>query len=167
MVEFDGESQLESVVWIEPRPLVAVLDLDALFHADEAFRRVLLLDSSRLQQEHERSGTAVENRNLGRIDVDEQVVDTQPGQRRHQVLDGRNLDVALGQSRTQARVDNCLRVGNQIDRRIEIDAAKDDAGIRRGRTQYEVHLDPAMQSDASGANQRFERALLEHVLVFR
>ncbi len=71
VLEIDLEVDAEAVVRLEAHPLVAVLDLDALAHADEALRRVLLLDAGRLQQEHERRGAAVHDRHFGRGQVDE------------------------------------------------------------------------------------------------
>ena len=53
MIELDLEIDLEAIVRIEARPFVAVLDLHGSQDADEALRRLLLLDAGGLQQEHE------------------------------------------------------------------------------------------------------------------
>ncbi len=75
VVELDLEVDLEAVEGIELRPLVAILDPHALVHADEALGATLLFDTGRLQQEHERTGAAVHDRNFGRGDLDDRVVD--------------------------------------------------------------------------------------------
>ena len=76
-------------------------------------RRVLLDDSRRLQQEHERRGTAVHDRELGTGDVDVHVVDAEAGARRQHVLDGRDRHAVLLQRRREARVADVLRVGRE------------------------------------------------------
>jgi hypothetical protein len=49
------------------------------------------------------------------------VVDAQPGEGRHQVLDGIDLGVTLEKPRAHARVAHRVGVGGQVDDRIEID----------------------------------------------
>ena len=62
----------------------------------------------------------------------------------------------------QAGVADGEGIGTQFHRRIEVDAAKDDAGVGRRRAQGHGDLDPGMEPDAGGADQRFQRALLQH-----
>src|SRR5690606_20411574 len=81
MAELDRELEPKAEMRIEPRPLVAVADLDRLEHTDELLGRRLLDDAGRLDQEHEGTGRAVEDGDLGRGDVDVEVVDAQAGQR--------------------------------------------------------------------------------------
>src|SRR5208283_3227886 len=95
MIELDLEIDLESVVRIEARPLVALFDVHALENADEALRRLLFLDAGRLQQKDEWSGAAVHDRHLGRADLDERIVYAQAGECRQQVLDRGDLGRAL------------------------------------------------------------------------
>ncbi len=49
VIEFDLEIDLEAVVGVETRPLVAVLDLQTFENPDEALRRLLFLDARGLQ----------------------------------------------------------------------------------------------------------------------
>ena len=84
------KSSLKPSNGLEARPLVAVAHLDRRDDAQVALGRVLLDDARRLQQEDERPGAAVHDRDLGPGDVDVQVVDAEAGERRHEVLDGRD-----------------------------------------------------------------------------
>ena len=115
MLEIDLDVDAEAVVRIEPHPLVAFLDLDALQHADEALRRALLLDAGRLQQEHERRGAAVHDRHLGRRQIDERVVDTQARHGRHQMLD--RADLAPSRARASCRASFRSRARHRPARR--------------------------------------------------
>jgi hypothetical protein len=71
-------------------------------------------------------------------------------------------DAVLLQAGGQTGVADGEGVGAQFHRRIEVDAAEDDAGVGRRRTQGHGDLDPGMEPDAGGADQRFQRALLQH-----
>ena len=102
MRKIDREVQLEAVERVEARPLVAVAHLDRRAHAQVALRRRLLDDARRLQQEHERTGAAVHDRQLGTGDVDVQVVDAHAGKRGHQVLDGRDRRAVPARASTKA-----------------------------------------------------------------
>ena len=99
MRKVDREVELEPVVGLEARPLVVQAYLDRLLDPQVAFACRLLLDTCRLQQEHEGTGAAVHDRKLGSGDVDVQIVDTEPGERGHQMLDRRDLDAVLLQRR--------------------------------------------------------------------
>ena len=140
MIEVDLDVDAEAVVRIEPHPLVAFLDLDALEHADEALRRVLLLDAGRLQQEHERRGAAVHDRHFGCREIDERVVDTQARHRRHQVLDGADLGRAVLERRAERRLGDAQGVGRNVDGLRQVEAPEHDAGIGRRRPQGHVDL---------------------------
>jgi hypothetical protein len=86
-----------------PCPLVAVLHLDAPSYAEEFLRCGLLLDAGLLDEEDERRRAAIHDGQLGRIDVDIRVVDAEPPQRGHQVLDGVDLHAALDRAGTPRR----------------------------------------------------------------
>src|SRR4051812_4618712 len=89
MVELDLEIDLEAVERLELGPLVAVLDAHALLDAYEFLGCALILESRRLQQEDEGTGAAVHDRHFRRADVDVRIVDTEAGEGRQEVLDGR------------------------------------------------------------------------------
>jgi hypothetical protein len=50
-------------------------------------------------------------------------------------------------------------------RPVEVDAVENDAGIGRRRPQRHRDLAAAMQADAGGGDNRFERALLDHAAL--
>jgi hypothetical protein len=130
--------------------------------ADEALGSVLLLDAGRLDQEHERRRTAIHDRDLGRCQVDMQVVDSETRERRHQVLDGRDPHALVLEARGQAGVLHDVRTGRDVDRLGQVDAVEDDPGTRRRRTQREEHLLAGVQADAGGADDVPEGSLPEH-----
>src|SRR3546814_18547211 len=75
MAKFDGETDLEAVERLESCPAIAIADLHRLADAHEAFCRVLLLDPSRLDQEHERPSRAIHDRYFRGRELDIGVVD--------------------------------------------------------------------------------------------
>ena len=138
---------------------------DRLQDADEFFCDRLLFDARRLQQEHERAGAAIHDGHFARRHVDVHIVDAQTRERRHQVLDRRYAHAVAFEARRQSGVADMIGIGLDIDRLRQIDAPKHDAGIGRGRTQRQIDLFAGMQSDAGGADDVFERALLDHELT--
>lgn len=162
VAEIDREFDLEAEVRIETRELVAVADFDGLRDLDETLGRVLLFDARGLQQEHERSGTAVHDRDFLGRHVDVEVVDTEARAGRHQMLDRRDARTILLQHRREARVADRHRRGRDIDRRRQIDAREHDARVRRGRPQRQHDLAARVQTDAGGLDDGFDGALLQH-----
>ena len=162
VIEIHLEVHLESVERPKFGPLVAVFDTHRFPDADEFLRRILFLDAGGLQQEHERAGAAVHDRHFRGGQVDDDVVDAEACKCRHQVLDGRNLDAVPDQRRAQHRFADEQRIGRNVDRLVEIDAAEQDAGIFRGRPQRHVHLFAGVQTDAGGANGSLECTLSQH-----
>ena len=75
MLEIDFDIDAKAVEGLEPHPLVAILDFDALEHADETLRRIELFDAGGLQQEDERRGATVHDRHFGCREIDERIVD--------------------------------------------------------------------------------------------
>ena len=162
MAEVDRELETESVVRIEPCPLVTMTHLDGLADADEALGSVLLLDAGRLDQEHEWRRAAIHDRDLRRGQVDVQVVDAETRERRHQVLDRRDAHALVLEARRQSGVLDDVRTGLDVDRLGQVDAVEHDPGARRGRTQREEHLLAGVQADAGGADDVPEGSLPEH-----
>jgi len=163
--EVDREVEAEPVAGVEARPLVAVADLDRRDDAEVALRRGLLDDARALQQEHERTGAAVHDRDLRTGDVDVQVVDAEARERAHQVLDGRDGRRAFPQRRRQPRVADLRGRRRDRDGRGEIRAMEDDARLRRRRAQHEFDAGAGVQPDAGRARGGLEGALAEHVGV--
>ena len=129
-----------------PVPLDVLMDLAAA--GVDAVRRIMLEHGI----EHEGTGAAVEDRNLGRVDVDVGVVDTQPGQRRHQVFHrgyGRALAAKAGR---HPRVAHLARVGVNLDDRGEIGAPENHSGICWCRAQFEIDLQAGVQANTGGTD---------------
>ena len=162
MVELDFKINFEAVVRVEARPLVAVLDLDALLDAHEALGRVLFLDAGRLQQEHEGTRAAVHDRHFACAQFDDEVVDAEARQRRHQVLDRRDRAAFDGQAGAERGLADVSGLGRDVDRLVEVGAAENDARIRRRRAQHHQHFLAGVQAHAGGANRILEGALLQH-----
>lgn len=162
MVEHDGERQAITVVGFETRPLVAIDDFDRPRNADELLGSILFLDPGRLDQEDEQCSRAVEDGYFRCIEIDPGVVDAKPGKSRHQVLDGANLDPVLFETGAHTGIADHESGGGNIHRLGKIDATKDDAGIRGSGAQGHIDLDTAVQTDAGGADDSLQRALLEH-----
>jgi hypothetical protein len=82
-------------------------------HPQEFLGGILFLDARRLQQEDERRRRTVHDRQFRCVDIYIDVVDAQPGQCRHQVLDSRDLDPVPFQAGGQAGIADAERVGAQ------------------------------------------------------
>src|SRR3546814_12632546 len=70
MLEVDVEGEPITFVRLESCPLVTILHLHGLANAQELLRLILLVNAGGLNQEHERSGTTVHDRNLGGRQLD-------------------------------------------------------------------------------------------------
>jgi len=126
---------------------------------DEFLRRRLLFHASLLQQIDEGRGGTVHDGNFFRIHVDIHIVDPQARRRRHQMLHGRHPGAILDQHGSHARVAHGHGAGGKLDDGIEVDAAKHDARVDRGRTQDQLDLGAGMQTDTDGADLLFDGAL--------
>ena len=162
MIEIDDERNLESFKRLELGPFIALVQGDGFLDAHKPLWRGLLRDTGGLYQEHERTRAAVHNRDFGRRQFDIGVIDTQAGKRRHQMLDGGNLDTTRFECRGKAGIGNVIGAGAYFNRILEIDATKDDPGIDRGRPQGEVDFFACVESYAGGADNVFERSLINH-----
>jgi len=134
MVELDFEIDLEAIERIEPRPLIAVLDLYRLANANEALRSTLLLEARRLQQENERTRAAIHDGNFGTTDLDECVVDAEAREGRQQMLDRRHAHLALDERGTEGGFADIAGTSRNVDGNGKIGSSEDDARVGRRRT---------------------------------
>ncbi|MCY1311863.1 hypothetical protein D9M70_622250 [compost metagenome] len=118
MVELHREPQLETVVRLEARHLVAFGHFHRAGDADEALGCVLLGNTGGLDEEHERAGGAVHDRQLGRGQFHVGIVDAQAGHRRHQVLDRLHLGAFAGQAGAQRRLGDQLGARGDLHHRL-------------------------------------------------
>ena len=116
VIELDLEVDLEAIERSKLGPLVAVLDAHRFLTRTKRFGRALLLDSGRLQQENERTGAAVHDRHFRRAQLDKGIVDSEPGERRQQMLDGRDPALALAQGGPSIGVADILGVRADVRR---------------------------------------------------
>src|SRR5215472_2126815 len=166
MIELDLEVHLEAIEGLELRPLVAVLDAQALLDADETLRPPLLLDARRLQQEDERPRAAIHDRHLGSGQLDDGVVDPKSRKRREQVFDGRDTGVAAPECGAERRVTDIVRCRANVDRLCEVGAPEDDARVRIGRLERHQHLFAGVEAYTGGADRVLQGALTDHAYSF-
>src|SRR5690606_35243452 len=162
VIEIDLEAHLEAVEGQEGGALVALLHRHFAQHADELLRRFLLFQASRLNQEHEGTGTAIHDRDFGRRQLDVGVVDAQACHGRKQVLDGVHLDVTIDQGGRHGGLTDILGAGGDFHDRIQIGATEHYPGVHRGRLEGQVYLLPRVQADAGGSDDVLQGALSDH-----
>src|SRR6185312_8460523 len=126
MVEINREADLEAVERLEARPFVAVAHNDGFLDAHETLRRGLFFYTCGLQQEYERSGTAIHDRHFRRRQVDVSVVDTEASNGGEQMFDRGDANVAFNQRGGQAGVTDVFARGADLHRIGEVDATKHD-----------------------------------------
>src|SRR6266852_1134633 len=154
--EVDGEAHGEAVIGRERGGLAVLADGYRLQHLDGAARRVLLDDAGAFEQEGEQRSAAVHHRHFRPVELDQRVVDLETGQRRHQMLDGRDRQAfAIVETRAQRLLDRVAPVGLDL-RAGTVGAAEDDARVRRGRMQRHGHARPGMERDTATMNRRFQ-----------
>ena len=91
--EIHGEPALRGG---ELGPFAALsLDPDGLLYLVEDLRRIEVDDACGVQQVDKRIGAAVHDGDLGSVDIDVEVVDSEGGKRSLEVLDGRDPDAVL------------------------------------------------------------------------
>ena len=163
MPEIDLEGKLEARMRLEPSELVAVAHLDGALHAHETARRLLLDHLGALDEKDEARAGSIHDRDLGRIHLDDAVVDAESAEGAHQVLDRRDGGPSHVDGRGHARVVHIERMRRYVHGRLKIHAAENDAGVGVGRPQHEPHLAAAVKTDADGGDRFAERALLEHL----
>lgn len=133
MIEFDGEAELVAFVRLKARHLVAVAHFHRLRDPDEALGLALFDDACRLQQEYERAGRAIHDRQLGRGQFDDDVVHTQARQRGHQMFDGLDLGAVAGQPGAQRGLGDQFGICGDFDDRFQVHPSEHHAMIDRSR----------------------------------
>ena len=95
VLKVDRQRNLVTVMRIEPDPFVAVAGFDRFQNANKALRRDLIDDAGGLQQVDERGSGTVHDRHFRRIDLDDHIVEAEPGESRHQMLDRADTHAVL------------------------------------------------------------------------
>ncbi len=83
------------------------------------------------------------------------------------MLDGLDLGVVAGQAGAQGGLGDQVGAAGDLDHGIQVDAAEQDAGVGRRRSQRQEDLVPAVQPHAGGTDDVLQGALAEHgAIVF-
>ncbi len=139
---------------------LAMRDLHRGEDLDRLAGRVLFGDAGAIDEEDEGGGGAIENRHFRPVHLDQRVVDAEPGERRHDVLDG--ADARLGDPGEadlggKPRFDHRIEAGG--DGEAEIGAAENDPVPGGSGLEDEACLAPRMQAHAHTADFGFQGAL--------
>ena len=134
MIENNGEIELEALIGRQAGNFVAFLDLDRLLDPQKTLGHILFDNAGRLNQEHKGRRGPIQNRHFGRIQIEPDVIDTQPTQGGHQVLDGADTNAIHIETGTHPRVADQQCTCLDVDRGFQIGTPEHDARIRRRRT---------------------------------
>ena len=145
---------------IERPPLV--LDLDRRDDRHDAPQRALRLQVGRFEQAAVRERRPVEDRHLGPVDLDREVVDAQHLDGRHQVLDGRDLRAVAAERGGELERADVARERRHLD--AAVDAAEAHAGVGGGGPQRETDLAAGMDTDPGDGHRAGNRLLDEEVV---
>ncbi len=151
--EIDGEAQREFGSGPERGGRIAVGDLHRAQHLDRTARGALLDQAGALHQLDEGRGAAIHRRHLGTVDLDQHVVELEPGEGREQMLDGGDRHAIAGNER---RAERRRRDVAPVGADDLVAAAEADAGIDLRRVEGHRHGRAGMKTDAAAAEpQRF------------
>jgi hypothetical protein len=150
--ELDLKAHREAVIREQRGARALAGDFHRLQHLDRAPWQVLPDGAGLVDQRQERSGAAVHRRHFVAVELDDRVVDAAAGQRRHQMLDGLDLDAfAIRKNGAQRGVDG---VGPQrLDLGARVDPVEDDAGARRRGPQRHRDVRAAMKPDTAACRR--------------
>ena len=135
MSESNAEGETKALMRLQSGELVALANLYGLEHTHEALGRILLDDARLMEQEDEARPRTIHDRNLGRIHLDDHVVDAQTVEGAHQMLDGRDGRLADIDRRGHARVVHVERMRGNLNRWTNVHALVENAriGLRRAK----------------------------------
>ena len=151
----DLEVDLKRFGRFQPGEGVALTHLDHLAQFEAAQRCVKNAHAARQDARNEGRGGAVEDRNLGPVDLHQRVVDAAARQRRHDMFDGRNLD-PFGIGDQGAKLRRGDRVPARRYHRVAADhigPAEPDPVFGRSRTNGHPRPLPGMKPGAGKADR--------------
>ena len=109
--------------------------LDGFGNDIDVLLRILLLESDALDLLDEISGTAVEDRHLGCIDIDDAVIYAHRVEGTEGMLDGGDTPFTFFQDRTALRTGNVVREGLVTGLFRQINTTQANAGVSRCRVE--------------------------------
>ena len=155
--EIDGEAQREFLGGLERRCGLARFHPDGLQDSDRAPRRVLLNEAGALDEMDEWRGAAIHRRNFGPVELDQYVVELEPGERGQQMLDRRDRHAAMRERRAQRRRHDVAPRRSDVDSLLP--ATEMDAEIDRGRMEGHGDRRAGMETQATAPDRALERLL--------
>ena len=164
VLEVDGELDGERVGRLEAGQLVAVADLDGPLHQDELLAGALLGDAALADEGHEGGRGAVEDGDLGTVDLDAAVVDAHAGERREDVLDGVDAGLAEGEVGGEGGVGDVLGAGRDLG--AEVHANEADAAVGRGRGERQRCGPPGVEAHPRAGHALRQGSLIPVAHVF-
>ena len=137
-------------------------DPDGLEHADVAPRLIKRLETDEIDRGHEWRRAAVHDRRFRTIELDDGVVDAEPAQRRHDVLDrGDAGPGCVAQHGSELGRGDRTGIGADLALPPALDAADEhDAGVGIGRMCRERNGKPGMDADPRNGGSAAKRGLL-------
>ncbi len=160
VVELVDDVELFAVVRQRGEHRVTGLDHDRLGDA-EGPPRLFLFEDTRLEDRvDERRGRAVTAGQLGTVDLDQRVVDLEPGQRRHAVLDRLDRRVGVDQGRASGSPRHVLHTRWNLHGRRDVGALEHDAVVGRRRQHRHGGLLAQQQALARHHHRSRQRLLM-------
>ena len=160
VVEADRVADLEVVGGAQPRALRAVHHLDLLPDLDVEARHGEGPQPRLVQEDDEGGGAAVEDRDLGAVDLHPHVVDTQPRERREQVLDGADRDATAAQGRGVVLAPDVGECRRDLD--AHVGACEADAVLGRGGKQAQADGSSRVEPDARARDLASQGSTIDH-----
>ncbi len=157
------EPKLDAHAAVRARPgfdptFVVAQSRDVAHHEPRA-NGLLLDDAGRLQGQHEREAGSVAARHFGLVDPDFAIVDLQPAQGRHHMLDHLDADPAGAERRATRRLDPVGDGRRDARRRLDILPHEHDAGVHRRGPKFHPHVTTAPKTESRHRNSLGNRAL--------
>ena len=152
MVEFNLELYGERVSGPQRGSPVRLRFNDRLQDPKTFSGGVLLDQAGAVDEKDEGRGRAIHNGHFRPVQLDYHIVHATAGERRHQVLDGRNLGAALTyQSGAERGLDGIIP-GRRHLRAVKVGTAEHDTAASLCRTQGQAHFLSEMQADPGTMN---------------
>jgi len=168
MIEFNEKIQFEAIKRVQTRPFqvgsFSLTNFNPFFDTNVFFRNILFFQTGLLKQKDKRRCRTIHNGNFFCIHLDMQIVDSQTGTSRHQMLDGGNPRTVFYQRRSQHRLSDRVRAHRNRHNRIQIGPMEYDTCVRNSRPKYKLHLVAGMQSDSDCPDRVLNGTLFKHDL---
>ena len=133
VVEVDGEIEAAAGKGRESRPFVAFAYFYGFEDLDEALGGVLLADARLLQEIDEGRSAAVHDGDFWRVQLDDDVINADTGERRHEMLNGGDAHAAVIDERgAELGVAHEVGACRDFGERVKVGAAEGDTAVGGG-----------------------------------